>query len=106
MQRDAFQKLQAAIFAGNIDTVVVWKLDRLARNLKEGINGLADWCQRGVRVIAVTQQIDLNGPVGHLIASLLFGSAEIELHHAEEWQGAGSALARRRCVYSARRPGA
>jgi DNA invertase Pin-like site-specific DNA recombinase len=26
MQRDAFQKLQAAIFAGQIDTVVVWKL--------------------------------------------------------------------------------
>jgi DNA invertase Pin-like site-specific DNA recombinase len=26
MQRDAFQKLQAAIFAGKITTVVVWKL--------------------------------------------------------------------------------
>ena len=68
LQRDAFQKLQAAIFAGKIDTVVVWKLDRLARNLKEGVNVLADWCQRGVRVIAITQQIDLSGPVGNLIA--------------------------------------
>jgi DNA invertase Pin-like site-specific DNA recombinase len=57
LQRDAFQKLQAAIFAGEIDTVVVWKLDRLARSLKEGINVLADWCQRGVRMIAVTQQL-------------------------------------------------
>ncbi len=53
LQRDAFQKLQAAIFAGKIDTVVVWKLDRLARNLKEGVNVLADWCQRGVRVHAL-----------------------------------------------------
>jgi len=43
LQRDAFQKLQAAIFAGQIDTVVVWKLDRLARSLKEGVNVLADW---------------------------------------------------------------
>ena len=42
LQRDAFQKLQSAIFAGKIDTVVVWKLDRLARNLKEGVNVLAD----------------------------------------------------------------
>src|SRR5450755_3106814 len=42
LQRDTFQKLQAAIFAGKIDTVVVWKLDRLARNLKEGVNVLAD----------------------------------------------------------------
>jgi DNA invertase Pin-like site-specific DNA recombinase len=39
---------------------VVWKLDRLARSLKEGVNVLAEWCHRGVRVIAVTQQIDLN----------------------------------------------
>jgi hypothetical protein len=83
MQRDAFQRLQAAIFAGKITTVVVWKLDRLARNLKEGVNVLADWCKRGVRVIAVTQQIDLSGPVGHLIASLLFGIAEIELGACE-----------------------
>jgi DNA invertase Pin-like site-specific DNA recombinase len=61
LQRDAFKKLQEAIFAGEIDTVVVWKFDRLARNLKEGVNVLADWCQRGVRVIAITQQIDLSG---------------------------------------------
>jgi len=37
-----------------------------------------------VRVIAITQQIDLSGPVGHLIASLLFGIAEIELQHVKE----------------------
>ena len=48
LQRDAFKKLQDAIFAGEIDTVVVWKLDRLARNLKEGVNVLVDWCQGGV----------------------------------------------------------
>ena len=105
LQRDAFQKLQAAIFAGQVTTVVVWKLDRLARNLKEGVNVLADWCQRGVRVIAVTQQIDLSGPVGHLIASLLFGIAEIELQHAKERQAAGIALARKRGFYTGRRPG-
>jgi len=98
LRRDAFQKLQAAIFAGQIDTVVVWKLDRLARSLKEGVNILADWCQRGVRVIAITQQIDLGGPVGNLIASLLFGIAEIELQHSKERQAIGIALAKKRGV--------
>jgi DNA invertase Pin-like site-specific DNA recombinase len=67
VQREAFQKLRVAIFAGEITTVVVWKLDRLARNLREGVNVLADLCQRGVRVIVVTQQIVLSGPVGHMI---------------------------------------
>ena len=105
LQRDAFKKLQDAIFAGEIDTVVVWKLDRLARNLKEGVNVLADWCQRGVRVIAITQQIDLSGPVGNLIASLLFGIAEIELQHSKERQAIGIALAKKRGVYTGRRLG-
>ncbi len=89
MEREAFQKLQAAVFAGKVQTVVVWKLDRLARNLKEGVNVLADWCKRGVRVVAITQQIDLSGPVGNLIASLLFGIAEIELQHSKERQAIG-----------------
>ena len=44
--------LSAAV-AGHIDTVVVWKLGRLARNLKEGVNVFADWCKRGMRVIAI-----------------------------------------------------
>ena len=105
LQRDAFKKLQEAIFAGEIDTVVVWKFDRLARNLKEGVNVLADWCQRGVRVIAITQQIDLSGPVGNLIASLLFGIAEIELQHSKERQAIGIALAKKRGVYTGRRLG-
>ncbi len=105
MRREAFQRLQAAIFAGEIDTVVVWKLDRLARNLKEGVNVLADWCQRGVRIVAITQQIDLSGPLGHMIASVLFGIAEIELRHAKERQAAGIALAKQRGVYIGRRKG-
>lgn len=67
---------------------------------------LADWCQRGVRVIAISQQIDLSGPVGNLIAGLLFGIAEIELQYAKERQAIGIALARKRGVYSGRRPGA
>lgn len=105
LQRADFQQLQAAIFAGNIQTVVVWKLDRLARSLKEGVNVLADWCQRGVRVISITQQIDLSGPVGQMIASLLFGIAEIELQHAKERQAIGIALAKKRGVYTGRHPG-
>jgi DNA invertase Pin-like site-specific DNA recombinase len=105
LQREAFQELQADIFAGKVTTVVVWKLDRLARSLKEGVNVLADWCNRGVRVIAVTQQINLSAPVGHLIASLLFGIAEIELQHVKERQAIGIALAHKRGMYAGRRSG-
>lgn len=105
LQRAAFQRLQAAIFHGEVKTVVVWKLDRLARNMREGINVLADWCQRGVRVVSTTQQIDLLGPTGHLIAGLLFGIAEMELQHVRERQAVGISLARERGVYQGRKRG-
>lgn len=47
LERKAFQQLQEAIFHGEVRTVVVWKLDRLSRSLRDGINTLCDWCDRG-----------------------------------------------------------
>ena len=74
------------------DVVVVWKLDRLSRRQHEGINLLAQWCEHGVRVVSVTQQIDLNGAVGRMIASVMFGLAEIEQEYRRERQAAGARL--------------
>lgn len=41
-----------------------------------------------------------------MIASLLFGIAEIELQHAKERQAIGITLAKKRGVYTGRRPSA
>lgn len=110
INRPAFEQLQQAIFSGRIKTVVVWKLDRLSRRLKDGINVLADWCEQGVRIVSVTQQIDLTGPVGHMVASVMFGLAEIELEYRRERQAAGIRVAgirvaRTRGLYSGRKSG-
>ena len=91
LNRPAFDRLQKAIFAGRVKTVVVWKLDRISRRQRDGVNLLADWCERGVRVVAVTQQIDLSGAVGRMVASVLFGLAEIESEYRRERQAAGIA---------------
>jgi DNA invertase Pin-like site-specific DNA recombinase len=84
LNRPAFDRLQKAIFAGRVKTVVVWKLDRISRRQRDGVNLLAEWCECGVRVVAVTQQIDLKGPVGGMVASVLFGLAEIESEFRRE----------------------
>lgn len=105
LQRPAFDQLQRAVFAGTIKTVVVWKLDRLSRRLRDGVNLLVDWCERGVRIVVVTQQLDLHGAVGRLIASVLFGLAEIEQEYRRERQAAGIAVARRHGMYRGRRKG-
>lgn len=105
LDRPAFQKLQKAVFDGIVKTVVVWKLDRLSRRLRDGVNLLADWCDKGLRVIVVTQQIDLSGPVGRMIAAVMLGLAEIEMEFRRERQAAGIAVARKKGVYKGRAKG-
>lgn len=105
LERKAFQELQEAIFQGEIHTVVCWKLDRLSRSLRDGINTLCDWCDRGLRVVSVTQQIDFNGTVGKMIASVLFAVAEMEQETRRERQRAGIEAAKERGVYRGRKPG-
>lgn len=105
LRRPAFARMQRAIFQGTVTTVVMWKLDRLSRRQHEGITILADWCERGVRVVVVTQQIDLRGALGRMIASVPFGLAEIEMEYRRERQAAGIAVAKQRGAYRGRQPG-
>ncbi len=105
LHRDQFMRLQKDIFAGKVNTVIVWKLDRLSRRLRDGVNVLADWCERELKVVVVTQQIELNGAVGRMIAALLLGLAEIELEYRQERQAAGIEVARRKGVYKGRKSG-
>lgn len=105
LKRPAIDRLQKAIFTGSVTTVVVWKLDRISRGQRDGVNLLADWCERGVRVVAVIQQIDLSGAVGRIVASVLFGLAEIETEYRRERQTAGIEVARGRGVYRGRQRG-
>jgi DNA invertase Pin-like site-specific DNA recombinase len=102
LTRPAFDRMQQGIFMGTITTVVVWKLDRISRRQREGVNLLADWCERGVRVVVITQQLDLSGAVGRLVASVLFGLAEIEHEYRWERQAAGIAVAKRHGRYHGR----
>ena len=105
LARPAFEELEAAIFRGEIKTVVVWRLDRLSRNLRDGIVTLAKWCDTdeeygyGIRVVSVMQQLDFSGATGKLIASVLFSVAEMELEAIKERQAAGIAAAKAKGTY-------
>lgn len=105
LKRPAFERLQSDIFAGNVKTVIVWKLDRLSRRLRDGVNLLADWTDKGVRIVVITQQLDLSGVIGRTIAALMLGLAEIELQHIKDRQQAGIAIAKARGAYKGRQPG-
>jgi len=105
IKRPGFEQLQAAIFAGEIKTVIVWKLDRLARSLRDAMKFLSDWLAKEVRVISTTQQIDMSGVIGQAIAMVFFALAEIELSNIKERQAAGIRAAKARGVYKGRKAG-
>jgi len=105
LKRPAFDRMQPGIFAGTIRTVVVWKLDRIARRQREGVHLLAEWCERRGRVVGITPQRDLSGAVGRLVARVLFGLAEIEHAYRRERQAAGIAVAKRQGRYHGRAKG-
>jgi len=105
LTRPEFDRLQADIFHGKVKAVVCWKLDRLSRRLRDGVNLLADWCERGLKIVVVTQQIELNGPVGRMIAAVMLGLAEIELEYRRERQAAGIQVAKKKGSYKGRKKG-
>jgi len=105
LKRPEFERLQADIFSGRIKTVICWKLDRLSRRLKDGVVLLADWCERGLKIVVITQMIELNGAVGRMIAAVMLGLAEIELEYRQQRQMAGVEVAKKRGVYKGRKLG-
>jgi DNA invertase Pin-like site-specific DNA recombinase len=94
LDRPSFDRLQADIFAGKVKTIIVWKLDRLSRSLRDGVATLCDWLERGVRIVSVTQQFDFSGATGKLVASLLYGLAELEREALRENTKRGMQAAR------------
>jgi len=88
LKRPEFDRLQGDIFHGKVKTVVMWKLDRLSRRLKDGVATLADWSERGLRVVVVTQQLDFN--LTALVASTSLSSIRpVLIHQFDDYHRAG-----------------
>jgi len=57
--------------------LLVWKIDRLARNVGDHFNIKASLLKQGVRVVSVTEPIDAN-PEGNLLETILAGFAQFD----------------------------
>jgi DNA invertase Pin-like site-specific DNA recombinase len=60
------------------DTVVVWKLDRLGRNLWHILQTVKDLTDRGVTLVSTTDGIDSSTPAGRMMIGVLGSLAEYE----------------------------
>ena len=95
-QRDR-PELKAAIdYMRAGDTLVVWKLDRLARSIKQLIETIEGLEQRDIGFKSLTETIDTTTSGGRLIFHIFAGLAEFERSIIRERTKAGLASARAR----------
>ena len=86
-----------ALRAGDI--LVVWKLDRLGRDLRHLVNTVQDLSERGIGLRVLTgqgAQIDTTTPSGRLVFGIFASLAEFERELIRERTVAGLAAARAR----------
>ena len=86
----AFEQLRAG------DTLVVWRLDRLGRTLKDLLERVARLERGGIAFQSLTEQLDTTTPAGTLIFHLFGALAEFERALIRERTQAGLVAARAR----------
>jgi len=95
LRRDGVQQALALLDAGEYDTLVVAKLDRLSRSVVDFGNILKRATQRGWRLIALDLGIDMTTPTGQLVAGILMQVAEWEAKIIGERTKAALAVAKK-----------
>jgi DNA invertase Pin-like site-specific DNA recombinase len=86
------------------DVLVVWKLDRLARSLKQLIETVEDLERRGIGLRSLTEAIDTTTAGGRLVFQVFGALAEFERQVIRERTVAGLAAARARGKKGGRPP--
>src|SRR6266581_2917923 len=102
VKRPELTKCLKALKAG--DVLVVWKLDRLGRSLRDLIALLDDLKTRGVAFRSLTEAIDTATATGRAMWQMVGILAELERSLIQERTKAGRAAAQARGVKMGRKP--
>jgi DNA invertase Pin-like site-specific DNA recombinase len=86
------------------DTLTVWKLDRLGRNLRDLIAMLDDLRARDISFRSLTEAIDTDTPTGRAMWQMIGVLAELERGLISERTLAGAKAAKARGVKFGRKP--
>jgi site-specific DNA recombinase len=78
MERPGLKKLLVDISAGKVDTVVVYKVDRLTRSLSDFARIVESFDKQGVSFVSVTQQFNTTSSMGRLTLNVLLSFAQFE----------------------------
>ncbi|MDA9189510.1 recombinase family protein [bacterium] len=77
-QREGLKALMRDARARKINVILIWKLDRLARSLKDLVNTMNELDEIGVMLISIKDQIDMTTATGRLMTHLIGAFAQFE----------------------------
>jgi DNA invertase Pin-like site-specific DNA recombinase len=78
LDRPALKELLKAVEAGDVDIVVIYKIDRLTRSLTDFAKLAEQFDARGVSFVSVTQQFNTTTSMGRLMLNVLLSFAQFE----------------------------
>src|SRR5947209_18101687 len=78
MDRPALQRLLADIQAGQVDAIVVYKLDRFSRSLLDFAKMMETLDRHQVAFVSITQQFSTGTSMGRLVLNVLLSFAQYE----------------------------
>ncbi len=78
MERPGLKKLLDDIAAKRVDTVVVYKVDRLTRSLADFAKIVEQFDKQGISFVSVTQQFNTTTSMGRLTLNVLLSFAQFE----------------------------
>jgi len=78
MERPALKRLMVDIKAGQVDVVVVYKVDRLTRSLGDFARIVEQFDQASVSFVSVTQAFNTTSSMGRLTLNVLLSFAQFE----------------------------
>lgn len=78
--RESFKEMNDLIFKKKADVLVVFKLDRIFRSLRDAVIHLQEWNDQGIEFISVRDPgIGLGNATSRLMTHILFAFSEFEL---------------------------
>jgi site-specific DNA recombinase len=76
--RDGLNYLMDKVKSNECDTIIVYKIDRLMRSFRSGINFITDLIDNGCKIISTQEQIDTSSISGKFFMNILLSMSEME----------------------------
>jgi len=89
LERPALRELRTAASASRFDLLLVYRVDRLSRNLGQLVSLIEEFKERGVGFRSATEPFDTANPAGRMLVQLLGSFAEFERASMMDRIGAG-----------------